>query len=212
MIAISSHRPHSENSEYRINQIKALESWYPHFKDIFYLGHEEPELKKKKVLFLPSEPYPRIKDMFKIAGNFMNSYVTLLNADIILSSGFGKILEKIESNNIVAATSRRWNYPVSRGPNAARLSDFGLDVFVAKPAAWKKASAAVPDCLRLGHIQWDSWLSGFFNKELKSKFVDFTHYKAVFHPEHQGRNAPHNSEMHINDPYIHSASIPGRKL
>lgn len=212
MIAITSHRLHSENSEYRINQIKALDSWAIHFDTIFYLGAEEPELKHKKVSFVPSDEYPRIKEMIKLASNIPKGYTTILNADIILGSGYKKVVEKMESNHIQAGTSRRWNFQVNRGVTSGRLTDFGLDVFVATQKVWATALRNVPNCLRLGHIQWDAWLVGFLNTEFKRSLVDFTNHRVVFHPEHKGRISPFNDQMAINDKYIHAASIPGRKL
>lgn len=213
MTAISSFRPHVEDGEYRTNQIRAWRSWKEVFSRIIYLGDREPELENDQTFFVPTPEWPRIRDLIKVAANADTEYAVLLNADIVVSTRILHVFSLMKTGNIGAAVSKRWTFDPRRPDfTGAKITDHGLDVFVATPKVWQKALRKVPACLRLGHFLWDTWLSGYLNKTLRNGVADFTSQKCVFHPQHNGRNNPYTSEITVNDPYIHMAGMPGRRL
>lgn len=211
MIAFSSCRPHSPDSEHNQYQIDAIKSWTPHFERVYYFADREPELDLKNVTFVPSEAYPRIKLITQPAAH-TKGWSVLINADIILAPQFKDVIGAMEKNGVVAATSRRYNFDPKISLNSGKLTDYGLDIFICKQEVWRNISRAIPSSFRLGHIKWDGWLSGFLNSEYRSKFADFTNRRVVFHPFHHGRVAPHNHEMSVMDKYMHMASLPARKI
>lgn len=209
MNAISSFKPFSEDKEYAKLQKEAFDSWYPHFGKIVYYGDREPLLLTEKTIFVKSEQFPKIKDLVRMCALSISDYTCLINSDIILKPGFSQIVHGLKEKNLVAAISRR--YQMDEGTDG-KLVDYGLDVFIARPMFWSKVYGSIPDNLRIGHNNWDTWMAGFFNRNLKGKAADFTHRKLVFHPKHGGRARPYESLVHTKDHYLNYAALPATKL
>lgn len=212
MIAISSARDCKEDSEYKKNQVRALGSWLPHFDKVIYVGKEQEELKHSKVCFCPSEEFPKIRDLVLIASNQKSPYSVIINADIYLHLGFMAILPLMQKNSVKAGVSRRLNYHPSEGLASGKFTDLGFDVFVAQPGIWRKVYKDCPKDLRIGHIMWDTWLSGWMNSNLKNNVVDFSHYRCVYHPVHGGRKMPFQHDINYQNELIKHAAVPGRRL
>lgn len=189
----------------------AYRSWLPIFDRIIYVGNEEQELKHHKVVFCPSEQFPKISDLVKIAAQTGRPYSVILNGDIILGPAFKSVLELMVMTSAKAGLSRRLNFDKKEGIRNAQFTDLGLDVFVAQPEVWRKMYRQVPKDYRIGHIMWDTWCSGYFNRVLKGSVVDFSHFRCVFHPNHEGRKRPFEVTT-LSDENTVKASIPGRRL
>ncbi len=207
MIAITSHKPFNSDPHYGSLQKLALESWIPNFERVIYLGDHDGRLDNDKVMFAKSEPFPKIKQISEIAAA-LNRPVAIINSDIVLTADFAKVKKMFESSNFLFGTSKRleFNDKVPRGT----LVDHGLDIFLGKPDYWKAVARNCPEQLRMGHPLWDTWLIGFLNVKFKDKVCDFSGFKCVLHPKHEGRNYSH--AIHLNDEYIKKAGMPGQKL
>jgi hypothetical protein len=211
MIAITSHRNHMDR-EYARNQKAAFLSWMPHFSNIFSFGPVEKELDFGKTFFIQSVNFPKIRDLVEAASKCNTDYVTILNSDIILSQSFSMVPKKMEGFKAPAAISRRWTIPDTT-TFKGKLTDWGIDIFVATPSAWKTVLPVIPKEFRIGHIRWDTWMLGFFNARFPKKVCDFTDLRCVFHPTHGNRSTPYNEEISlVKDRYLANASMPGRKI
>lgn len=212
--AVSSARQHTGEPEYAANQMAALRSWQSHFHKIRYVGPFVPDLASfPAVSFLEHEDWPPIAVMAKEAGSHPGEFSVLINADIRLDPAFSHVLERMRRDRFLAGTSKRFNFHPGPAPTAAvgKITDPGIDIFVANPMVWREVSRSVPPDFRIGHPMWDTWLLGWFNKKLGRKFVDFTDWKAVFHPIHQGRKSGHTIPTPL-DKYMVGAALPARKL
>lgn len=213
MQAISSFRPHTQNGEYRINQKRAFESWIQVFDAVHYFGAPEPELSNPKVTFVPSEEWPTIQILAHHASRMPSRYISVLNADIVISPGIWRVEDQLLRKAAQAATSMRFTFsPETQNFHEAKVTDSGFDVFVATPNIWALVAQAVSKSLRIGHCQWDSWLLGFLNVKCKRNFYDFTKERCVFHPIHGGRHMPHNQKVRLTDRYGQSAGKPQQSL
>lgn len=196
MVAISSHRPHSQSDEYAQNQIRARKSWNGIFTDVHYFGPAEPELALSGTHFVECEPWPRIKDMAAHAARQKTYYVTIINADIVLTPEFTEVLDIMQKSKIAGATTRR------RDLDTRELGeDRGRDVWVLQPAWWRRVAEKISPTCRIGHNQWDAWMFGFMRYEAKYNFGEFSNVPCVFHPRHEGRHQPFVSEVDIKDKY-----------
>ena len=196
MIAISSHRPHSKSDEYAKNQIRAKASWDHLFDRIYYFGEYEAELASDNTQFIHSQPWPSIREMAEFAAEQDTDYSVIINADIFLTDKFADIVRVMNRTDMYGATTRR------RDLDTGELGeDRGRDVWVLRPAWWKRVAKKVPRSCRIGHNQWDTWMFGFMRYEAGYKFGEFTNVPCVFHPKHDGRNQPFVGEVNIKDKY-----------
>lgn len=211
MIAISSARRHDKNSEYALNQKRAGESWKL-FKAVYYFGGYEEELSHENVLNVSSGEWPEIKRMAEFASHMQDDLVALINADIVVTEPIVEVEKKLKELTIPAATSYRYEYSPNDWPNLSgavrRKTDRGMDIFVATPEVWKMVSKRIPDYLRIGHQQFDSWLCGFFCANYGFGFRQFTESRCIFHPKHGGRETPHSPSIRSDDEYFTRAHAP----
>lgn len=213
MIALSSHRPHSKDATYAGNQIAAHESWKRLFKMIFYFGQPESALFDAHTRFAPVQgeaQWPTMVEMMRFAGG-QPDWAVILNADIILAEKFKGVVRFMEQRGIQAATSKRWQFNGSM--DAAKVTDRGLDIFIARPWLWQQLAKEMPTGYRMGHCEWDTWVLGKLMEKTQWKMGDFTESRCVFHPIHEGRNMPLNSEVPKMQQRIYDyAKLPGRKI
>lgn len=190
MIAISSHKPHHLSGEYARNQIAANESWREVFDKIYYFGPNEPELKGE---FIPTrhDGFPFISDMMRLAGE-QRQYVALVNADIVVRQKLSTVEHQMGNKQIQAATSKRWHM---NGEPEPKVTDKGLDIFIARPWLWRVLAKECPSGYRIGHCEWDTWCLGMMMRYTHRKMADFTESQCIFHPVHEGRDRPHNGEV-----------------
>lgn len=192
MIAISSHRQHSKSAEVARNQKLAWRTWQSYFSGVIYLGPEEPELKSQKTTFIASDDFPTIKTMAGIAAN-CPGVTAILNADILVNPKLNVVQHRLQNGTSVCGSSRRWHFDIKDLPSLEKAhlidTDRGRDIFVATQRIWQRAAKEIPDHLRIGHQQWDAWMTDFFNT-FKPGFVDFTQMKCIFHPYHGDRQMP----------------------
>lgn len=211
MIAISSFRPHKEDAEYRQNQIRAKESWEKVFDRIIYFGIKEPELDSPKTTFITHEGWPTIRDVAAEASRQVDM-VAVLNADIVLTRGFFALECRMREGGAMAVTSRRYTFdpakPIDVSACVIEQNDKGLDVFVMMPALWARIAVEVPLCLRMGHQQWDTWVSGWCTYNLGRSYRNFNELRAILHPEHNGRKMPYARWVAPNDKYVSLAEWP----
>lgn len=211
MIAISSFRPHADSEEYRRNQIRAKESWDKVFERIILFGNEEKELASSKTTFMPHDGWPLIRDVAGIAAR-QNDFVVILNADIVTTYSLAALPGRMWEYGCMAATSRRYTFdpalPINPMQCFIEQADKGLDIFVAMPPIWAKIAVEVPACLRMGHQQWDTWVSGWCTWHLGRSYRNFNEMRAVFHPRHDGRKMPFADTIKPTDRYISMAEWP----
>lgn len=206
MIAISSHRPHSGSEEYRTHQRRAKESWEKAFSKIFYFGPVEPELASAKTTFIASDPWPQIKLLAHLASQ-QHELTAIINADIIVTANLLGLERLMPEHYVQVVTSRRCTVIDGDMERAViDTHDKGLDIFVALPSVWSRISYMIPDCFRIGHQQWDQWMVGFCSETYGRAFRHFNQLRAVFHPEHKGRNMPY--KVVPNDHYCQLAEWP----
>ena len=196
MIALSSHRPHSKSREFAFNQRLAWLSWQGCFNKIIYAGPPEAELQSRKTVFIQTEDFPTIQTLAKIASEQSEESVAVLNADICVGHRFGQV--KLRMQSMLCASSRRWHFDPTNPQNFENAvlidSDRGRDIFIAKKRVWKRIADLVPGHLRIGHQQWDAWMTDYFNS-LKPSFFDFTGIKCIFHPNHGDRQMPYADQI-----------------
>lgn len=209
MIAVSSFRPH-QDPEYRDNQVRAFDSWHKVFSKIIYFGKPEPVLSSNKTEFIDQGDWPSVRSMVEQCSKSDTEYACIINADIVVSPILWSVFIQMKKNRIKASTSRRVNFDISLGLHSGKITDFGMDVFIATPETWKMVLNFIPESFRIGHPLWDNWMCGFFNSKLKNHFADFTSYKCIFHPIHNGRMTPF--EIKDTTAFANSCSLPARKL
>jgi hypothetical protein len=210
MIAISSHRPHSDSAEIAANQIRAHESWQKVFDEILYFGPPEAQLTCDRTTFLECEDFPKIKSLIT-AASLCSGIVCLLNADIIVAPHLNDIMANLQSYGALAATSQRYQFQPGQDLKTAKVSDYGVDFFAADATLWKRAALHIPDIYRIGHNSWDSWLLGFFNHTCNRRFFDITRSRCIFHPVHHSRKRVY-SFIPIDDQFSKRCGLPFSKL
>lgn len=191
--AVSSHRPHSRSAEFARNQSLAKRTWEPIFKNIIYAGPYEPELDSEKTHFVEAENFPAIQTLVKVAAG-QSGVTAILNADIAVSPRIRNIEQRMFISPLLCASSRRWHFdPANPNFEAAQLleTDRGRDIFIAKQSVWKHVSEIIPPHYRIGHQQWDAWMSDLFRDGYAGRWSDFTASKCVFHPHHGDRQMPY---------------------
>lgn len=201
MIAVSSHRPHTESAEYKRTQQIAHNSWEHVFSSIHYFGPVETDLAGYKTRFVKSEPFPKIRDMAAYASNSTSGYAAILNADIVVTPEIMGLETHMVQKARRCGSSRRWHFKLTGGNLRDMLktawlgNDRGRDIFVAHYMVWRKLADQMPDCFRIGNPYWDAWITDWFREHYNDNFVDFTTSKTVFHPEHEGRNYPYAADI-----------------
>lgn len=196
MIAISSHRPLDQEPEIKRNQLLAKRTWEAAFSRIIYFGTIEPELSSGKTAFVPSEEFPRIKDMMEMAGK-QRGFVAIVNADIVVTPEIKKLERLMMLRGKLCASSRRYHFdPNTCDWKAAQLGlDRGRDIFIARNDVWRDAARHVPNELRIGNSRWDAWATDWFRIRYNDSFLDFTNMRAIFHPNHESRRRPYDEEI-----------------
>lgn len=211
MIAISSARRHANNSEYAVNQTRAMESWVL-FKQVYMFGSYEEELTKPNVLYVKSHDWPAIKSMAEFASHINGDLVCLINADIVVTEPIIEVEKKMKELTIPAASSYRYTFDPADYPDLSKATrpkeDRGMDIFVATSDVWRAVSKRIPEYLRIGHQTFDSWLCGFFCANYGFGYRGFTNYRCVFHPKHNGRETPFRDTIRSDDEYFTRAHVP----
>lgn len=162
--------------------------------------------------FLEGREWPTIKHIAHLASEINGGrYVAVINSDIVVTEPILEVEKKLKELTIPCATSYRYEFD----PTAPDLSgavryktDRGMDIFVALPHVWKMVADRIPDDLRIGHNRWDSWMCGFFCHNFGFGFRQFTDYKCIFHPRHDGRIQPHLNTIKFDDEYFTRAHAP----
>ena len=205
MILISSFRPLGEDPEWDANQMRAYRSWQMFAERIYLFGEPEAQLKSNKVHFVPSEQYPRIRDMAELAARFRGKITLICNGDIVIDPDIRRIERKLGFAHACCASSRRWHFKpeplMSEAVKNASLidgegrDDRGRDVFMARDFVWGKVAATMPDKYRIGHSLWDAYITNAFREHWNDRFLDFSAMRLIFHPIHEGRRRPHDLEI-----------------
>ena len=196
MISISSHRPLDQEPEIKRNQLLAKRTWEMTFSRIIYFGVHEHELVSGKTSFVPSEEFPRIKDMMDMAGK-QRGFVAILNADIVVTPDLRKLERMMALRGKLCASSRRYHFDPNTCDfkNAELGDDRGRDIFIARNDVWRDAARVIPEQFRISHQGFDGWITDFFRRKYDSSFIDFTNRRCVFHPVHGNRKMPHAAEV-----------------
>lgn len=214
MIAVSSPRPHAGSPMYAKHQRAALESWLKVFDAVFYYGNEEPELTDSNVRWVPlksGETHPKIGDMMEFLGA-NSQWGCIINADIIVTEKLTAVVAQMERKSIHAAVSKRWNFDAD-DRSTAKVTDKGLDIFIARPYLWRSLAKMIHSGYRIGHCEWDTWVLGMLMRLTHRKMGDFTQSKCVFHPVHEGQLRPLNPEVPKMDDEIYLyAKMPTVKI
>jgi hypothetical protein len=205
VIVLSSFRPFREDPEWDRNQLAAFRTWMMFAQRIVLFGQQEAELMNKKVVFIQSEQWPKIKAMVDYAASQKNQFVCICNGDIMLDPKILRIEQRMKFSNYRCASSRRWHFdpskPMQEAITNASLTDMdgrddrGRDVFIARWDVWARIAKETPDKLRIGHNTWDAFLTDKFREHWDDKFIDFTAFRYVHHPHHGGRRRPHELEV-----------------
>lgn len=183
VIAVSSFRPFAESPEIARNQARAFESWLDVFDSVLYFGAPEPCLASPCTQFVEAAPFPPIR-LLMLAGALAKEPVCLVNADIVLSP-YARDYFKGALIRAQAAMSYRLEFdPLTFDLREAKRRDNGLDVFLAKPAVWRRCWRDCPQEFRIGRPVWDSWLFMWMHDHCGGKFVDLSAGKLAFHPKH----------------------------
>ncbi len=188
MIFVTSARPMGDDPEYDANQLAAKASWELVARAIVYFNDFQPALASPKTRFLPSQPYPCIRDMVDFCADQEGEWCALINSDIIVTPAIKRVLQKLSEKKGFAASSWRWNFTPSEGIEKCAHEDNGLDFFLARAGAWELIfQQDAPKFLKFGAPQWDSWMLGAFFKLFTQGFYDITATRVIRHPRHGGR-------------------------
>lgn len=187
MICLSSLKPLGSSVETDFNQIAAWHSWQKVFSHHIYWNAPERELSSPNTIFLPSAPFPHIWEFVELAA-YQKNWCAIVNSDIIVSPNINRAMLAAKAKHAMAVTSWRHEFDPSVGINAhARVVDCGIDFFAASPEAWRIVWQYVPENIRIGCQQWDSWMLGALGELLGSRFMAITNHKCIFHPKHGNR-------------------------
>lgn len=187
MICLTSCKPLGSNSESDFNQIAAWHSWQRVFSQIVYWNAPERELSSSNTLFIPSQPFPHIWEFVEVAA-YQKDWCAIVNADIITGDNLKKAMHAAKAKKAMALTSWRYEFDPAVGINAhARIVDCGIDFFAASPEAWQIVWQHVPENIRIGCQQWDSWMLGALGELLGNRFMGINNFRCIFHPKHGNR-------------------------
>lgn len=184
--------------EYDANQKRAWQSWHMVMSAIVYFNDPQPELESPITRFIPSEPYPRILDLVEFCMN-QEDWCCIINADIVITERFRAVEKKLKSRNLYCSSSWRHEFDPAVGIDPCSRVDNGLDYFGASPKFWEEVYQDVPDTLRLGSQQWDSWMLAYFGQRGASGFAHISDSKCVRHPKHGSRSyGPPTPPVHFH--------------
>ena len=171
--------------EYDKNQLTAWKSWNLVASAIILFNDVQPELQSNITRFIPSEPFPKLMDIYEVAAH-QNDFVAILNADIVVMPQFVNVERKLKARKAIACSSWRWQFTP---PDTSKIEvvDPGLDFFAATPEVWGQCYNDVEETLRLGSVQWDSWQLGWFCAKAAKGFLDITPTRTILHPKHGNR-------------------------
>ena len=186
MIALTSCRPMGSNPEYDNNQFNAWASWQTAFSQIVYFNETQSELQSDNTLFIKSEPFPHLWKFVEWAA-WQSDWCCVINADIVIAGNWVHALRAVQVKRALCFTSWRYEFTPQSGFNGARVVDCGIDIFAASPEMWKMVFQHIPENIRIGCQQWDSWMLGAFGEIAANRFVAVTNHKCVFHPKHGNR-------------------------
>ena len=167
----------------RMNQLRAFQSWKKEATHIIYFGDPSPDLIGATCIC--SEQFPKIIRLVDFCAA-MPGWSAIINADIQLGSGVGKVLDRVAAQGGTSAVSWRWE----TGDGAPKVVDNGMDFFAAKQEVWNKVSTIYPDEYRIGHSSWDAIMLGALNIADQRGIFDLTRHRLVFHPKHEDRHRP----------------------
>jgi len=191
MIAVSSLRNFTEKTDYARNQMAAHESWQEVFSAVVYFNSQkQPEMRNAKTRFLPAESFPPLLQLVELCAA-QAEWCAILNADIIVRPHFRQVEERLVERRADCCASWRHQFDPKVGWEPCERVDNGLDFFAAEPPFWAKVYRDIPEELRLGAIQWDSWMAGYFNAFGKRNFFNITSTKTILHPLHGERSYGH---------------------
>lgn len=210
MIAASSPRPFKGcPTDIWDMQVNANHSWRLAFDEIWYWGEPHPDLTDRNVMFMPWEKHPTIHQLAVfLAGQ--SDWGAILNADILIGPNWPRALNELKRSRVDCAVSRRWEIPADSRLDGAKVTDFGLDFFAAKPDIWRRVALEVPPELCLGKIMWDTWMLGFFMHASADNCADLTPARVIFHPKHGDRREQHVTPT--DSPYFHRVRWPGYQI
>lgn len=189
--------------EYDRNQLTAWKSWQSVASAVVYFNDPQPALASPITRFIPSEPFPRLIDIFEFCAE-QKDWCAVLNGDIVILNHFQSVEKKLKARNACAASSWRWEFDPEVGffPNA--VVDPGVDFFAATPKIWQQVYQDIDENLRLGSVQWDSFLLGWFavkavHSPTEGCFYSITPSRCVLHPKHGNRKyGPNPPPVHFH--------------
>lgn len=211
MIAISSHRPHTDcPPEIVRNQIRAHQSWQAVFDEILYFGSPEPDLTCPGTEFVDAgEDFPTISTIAWSA-SFSGTGACLINADIVVSRHLKNALKEVEQRGGLAATSKRYEF-IGENVESGQVVDHGIDFFWSQPELWRDVARNVPKHYRIGHSSWDTWVMSYFNTTLHKRFYDITRRRCIYHPKHGNRKRAYEIKS-VDDKFTLNPGFPFQKL
>lgn len=164
----------------------AWKSWHQVAEAIVLFNDVQPALQSSITRFIPAESHPRIMELVELC-MYQKEWCAILNGDIVITECFQRVELTLSARRAQAAVSWRHEFDPNVGLEPRARVDNGLDFFAACPWIWAQVYAAVNENLRLGAIQWDSWMLGFFGLRSGGSLFDITPSRCVCHPLHQGR-------------------------
>lgn len=186
MIALSSLKPIGTHDESDTNQFNAWESWQKSFSACVYFNEPQRVLQSSNTLYVPSSDFPHLWQFVEWAA-YQSDWCCIINSDILIGHNWQQALNKIRIKKSKCFTSWRYEFNSALGLANARVVDCGIDIFAACPDVWKAVLAHIPENLRIGCQQWDSWMLGAFGELAGKSFVGISNHRCIFHPKHGNR-------------------------
>ncbi len=187
MIAVSSLRNFSDpTTDYASNQISAHKSWCDVFSAVVYFNKPQRQMRNHLTRFIPAEEFPPLRQLTELCA-CQQEWCAIINADIIVLPHFRHVEEQLHVRLAACASSWRHEFDPKVGYQPNERVDNGLDFFAAPPQFWARVYADVPEELRLGAIQWDSWMLAYFVKYGRRNFQNITTTQTILHPRHGDR-------------------------
>lgn len=211
MIALSSYAPMARSPEVARNQIAAKRSWDRQFNRIIYFNDVEISLLSPQTGFTGHGTRPNILEMAAYAATFDESWVAIINADIVVSGSIEQFEQRLDEEAVWCGISRRLQFDPATGLRNGKLVDLGLDFFFARPSIWALVSSEIPEQFVIGKQLWDTWVLSFFLVHSGQKCVDATPCGLVWHPKHNSRG-DFAMEPPPGDTYLDRVSWPQRKF
>ncbi len=164
---------------------------------------------------IPKKDPPQLIQLVAEAAQYgPDDIVAIINSDIILGQTITKLqrLVMLQKWTKWAATSPRWTYTSERFQDA-RVTDWGIDIFIAPGQVWNAVFDECPDFLRMGCILWDNWLNCWFLKNIDQTYVNMRGWKCVYHPRHDEQRHPNiYTEEEVNSLQFTHNGFPPREF